>query len=90
MRSYLLFVLSGLHLMLVSYVCEISNVLEQLAGAMPQTLAVTPEEREAIERVSLFFIHVSFEDIMITYFGFNSLYRCYSKSDGYMLTISVC
>lgn len=27
------------------------NVLEQLAGAMPQTLAVTPEEREAIERL---------------------------------------
>ncbi|XP_058187931.1 ubiquitin receptor RAD23d-like isoform X1 [Rhododendron vialii] len=27
------------------------NVLEQLAGAMPQTVAVTPEEREAIERL---------------------------------------
>lgn len=35
-----------------SFVCDISNVLEQLAGAMPQTVAVTPEEREAIERVS--------------------------------------
>ncbi|CAA2974456.1 ubiquitin receptor RAD23c-like isoform X1 [Olea europaea subsp. europaea] len=28
------------------------NILGQLAGAMPQALTVTPEEREAIERVS--------------------------------------
>jgi hypothetical protein len=28
------------------------NVLGQLAGAVPQSVTVTPEEREAIERVS--------------------------------------
>ncbi|XP_051144924.1 ubiquitin receptor RAD23d-like [Andrographis paniculata] len=28
-----------------------SNILEQLAGAMPQSISVTPEEREAIERL---------------------------------------
>lgn len=31
----------------------IRNPLNQLASAMPQAVTVTPEEREAIERVSL-------------------------------------
>lgn len=30
---------------------EGNNILEQLAGAMPQAITVTPEEREAIERL---------------------------------------
>lgn len=30
----------------------IRDIIGQLAGAMPQSIAVTPEEREAIERVS--------------------------------------
>jgi hypothetical protein len=31
------------------------NILGQLAAAVPQTLTVTPEEREAIQRVHLFY-----------------------------------
>lgn len=32
--------------------CRTRNILGQLAAAMPQAVTVTPEEREAIERVS--------------------------------------
>lgn len=32
------------------------NVLGDLAAAMPQTVTVTPEERQAIERVSHIFL----------------------------------
>jgi len=34
------------------------NILGQLAAAMPQAVTVTPEEREAIERVHLFIIQL--------------------------------
>ena len=34
--------------------CSVDNILGQLAGSMPQAISVTPEEREAIERVRLF------------------------------------
>lgn len=34
------------------YICEhCRDILGQLAGAMPQSINVTPEEREAIDRV---------------------------------------
>lgn len=39
---------------LIMYVSIIRNILGQLASAMPQALTVTPEEREAIERVRIF------------------------------------
>lgn len=45
----------GAHYSLV--ICEqnfFRNVLGQMAAAMPQAVTVTPEEREAIERVSTF------------------------------------
>lgn len=38
----------------------IRNMLGQLGGAAPQALAVTPEEREAIERVSCFFFGLGY------------------------------
>jgi len=34
------------------------NILGQLAAAMPQAVTVTPEEREAIQRVHLFIIQL--------------------------------
>ena len=38
----------------VNYDCAgLRNILGQLAEAMPQAVTVTPEEREAIERVCL-------------------------------------
>lgn len=35
------------------------NILGQLTGAMPQAIQVTPEEREAIERASVFITNIS-------------------------------
>lgn len=34
----------------------VRNILGQLASAMPQAVTVTPEEREAIERVNFYFM----------------------------------
>jgi len=41
------------------YLWIIRNVLGQLASAVPQTVTVTPEEREAIDRVSSSFDTIS-------------------------------
>lgn len=45
----LIFYVRGTHLLMMYF---FRNVLGQLAGAVPQSVTVTPEEREAIERVS--------------------------------------
>lgn len=41
----------------------IRNVLGQTAGAIPQAVTVTPEEREAIERVGYLFVLFSLHQI---------------------------
>lgn len=41
-----------MHIMLIFHLVCLRNILGQLAEAMPQAVQVTPEEREAIERVS--------------------------------------
>ena len=49
------FVFSLLNMLLCFFyivLCAYRNVLGQVAAAMPQAVTVTPEEREAIERVS--------------------------------------
>lgn len=44
---------------------EFRDPLGQLASAMPQAVTVTPEEREAIERVSL---------LMFVFLGIDMIY----------------
>jgi hypothetical protein len=49
---FVFFLLIMLHCCAHLFSCAYRNVSGPLAAAMPQSVTVTPEEREAIERVS--------------------------------------
>ena len=48
------------------------NILGQLAAAMPQAVTVTPEEREAIQRVH-FFYNSTYLEFFIKHFSVTSI-----------------
>lgn len=47
------------------YICVSSNLLGQLGSATPQSVIVTPEERESIERVCIFYALILILNVFI-------------------------
>lgn len=82
--------------MIMVLICDnlFRNVLGQLAAAaMPQSVTVTPEERDAIERVSSFPLINMFDEFVL--FHLNRpcitfwLFKCASVMDGKCSTASL-